>query len=428
MKLQFRPVSSHAELDALVASAPLPEPLQMAAWAKVKAGEWQAQRYGIYADGELVGAYQLLMRRLPVVPLRIAYSSRGPVFSKPVPPDYYVQVARHMERTARAHRAIVLHYDPPVRRCEGRELYRRLRARGYAHLGFHFDMREIQPRCAMMLELPGHAEDIEAALSKKLRQRIRRAAKRPFVISQVDSAGLAEFSALMQAMAKRQQIAMRGESYYRRILEAFGPNAEACVISLDRKATLDELEDTLRAQERELESATTSAERARSQAKQRAARRRIEQAERVIEKTKAARDELEGLTRDLLPLACSLIITCGKRAFYIYGASGNELRDYGAVYVLLADRMRHLVDSHGGPVLFDFGGVSGQTDASKDPDHGGLFEFKSKWGAEMVEFVGEFVKPTVPGIGHLFVHATRAYKKGRDLRHRLARHERKGER
>lgn len=413
--LTFHPDCSDAELDALVEASSTPEPLQMAAWAQVKADGWDSERFGIRLDGELVGACQVLFRRLGGQRLfTFAYSARGPVFCRDeVPARWYRQTYRHVERLARRRRALVLHVDPPVTRAAGRRLYRELREAGYAHRGFFTDMREIQPRASMMVTLPTDPEAIEGALPKKMRQHVRRALKRPFLYREVGASDLDDFMAVIDEMAQRQEIAMRGRDYFAQMLRAFEGRCEAHVAYLDVRAAREDAERSLASQTTQLERSRRSLA---SKWTQKAADG-VASMERGIARLQSQRDELaEGGDRPI-PLACSLVLYTGNRASYLYGGSSNSFRNYYAPYALIFTRMqqaaRRLPGDH---FVFDFGGVSGETDPSKDPRHGGLYTFKSAWGAEMIEYVGEFTKPVLPVLGHAFTPATLAYKQVREWR------------
>lgn len=412
-KLTFDPACSQAELDALVEASPTPELMQMGAWAQVKAADWDSFRFGIRSDGKLVGSCLVLLRRLGGRQLAsLAYTARGPVFNREnVPAQWYEQTYAYVRRRALAHRALVMHVDPPVERAKGRDLYRALRQAGFAHLGFHTDMREIQPRASMMLNVPGDPAAVVDTLPKKMRQHVRRASKRPVVYKTVGPDDLDDFMHVINEMAQRQDIAMRGRDYFATLLEAFGDRARAVVAYLDAEAVKRDLDRSEKQLLRQIQKLVSKA------GDEAVRQREIANCERGVERIAEQRTSLlEYAGGSMIPLACALIVNTGDRSAYLYGGSSNAFRNFLAPYALLYREMQREAEHRGADFVFDFGGVSGETDPDKDPKHGGLYTFKSAWGAEMLEYVGEFTKPVLPLLGHAFTPATAVYKKVRDMR------------
>lgn len=93
------------------------------------------------------------------------------------------------------------------------------------------------------------------------------------------------------------------------------------------------------------------------------------------------------------PLAGAISFRLGKRVWYVYGASSNQQRNLQAAH-LIQWEMICWAKSHGCHV-YDFRGVSGDLDP-KNPLYG-LFRFKEGFGAEMIEYVGEYDLPMSRG-------------------------------
>lgn len=110
-------------------------------------------------------------------------------------------------------------------------------------------------------------------------------------------------------------------------------------------------------------------------------------------------------------LAGVMVFRCGDTVWYLYGGT-----DYSA---------RRLMPSHAaqwaaiqwacasGCRVYDFRGVSGRLDPS-DP-HYGLYRFKKGFGAELVEYPGEFDRVYRPARYHAFRLAFRALRAARRL-------------
>ena len=86
------------------------------------------------------------------------------------------------------------------------------------------------------------------------------------------------------------------------------------------------------------------------------------------------------------PVAGVMVFRCGDTVWYLYGGTDYEARkvmpshaaQWAAIQWAIAEGCR----------IYDFRGVSGNLDPS-DP-HYGLYRFKKGFGAELVEYIGEF--------------------------------------
>lgn len=373
---------SAAEWDAFVEAHPAGDLLQLSAWAEAKKPGWQSARVGIYSEGRLCAGAQLLFRRLPLpgFSYTLCYAPRGPLVDLHNS-ELTDTCLTAIEAYARKHGALSLCFDPAILRSEWEaELLPRLGKRGYKHAGFSTEMNEIQPRCNMMLDLSRSLEERRSGYASSLRNKVNKAARTNYVRQRLDEGELGEFFTILQETGERDHIGVRNQGYYESLLKAFKLEGreDFHVLSLPRPDALAWLEEQLAKKPGD-------------------------------EALLAEKAYVEGYPKENIPLACSAVLYCGKHAYYLYGGSSNHLRKMYPVFGLLPPVMEDAI-AHG-CTIFDFGGVSGETDVSKDPRHGGLYTFKRQWGAELVEYVGEFEKPLRPLLHGLFRLALRLRKK-----------------
>ncbi|HHT36964.1 MAG: lipid II:glycine glycyltransferase FemX [Candidatus Wallacebacter cryptica] len=95
---------------------------------------------------------------------------------------------------------------------------------------------------------------------------------------------------------------------------------------------------------------------------------------------------------DNQPLGGAIAFCLGRRAWYVYGASSNTKRNLQASYALQWAMIRWAKGL--GCTTYDFRGVSG--DLNPDNPLYGLYRFKEGFGAQLVEYVGEFDLPLSP--------------------------------
>ena len=85
-------------------------PLQLWSWGQVKAGHgWKAERIFAYDDETIVGATQMLVRRLPLPFRAFAYIPRGPLFEKSIESEFFDKLATLARRD---HHALTLSIEP----------------------------------------------------------------------------------------------------------------------------------------------------------------------------------------------------------------------------------------------------------------------------------------------------------------------------
>ncbi len=86
------------------------------------------------------------------------------------------------------------------------------------------------------------------------------------------------------------------------------------------------------------------------------------------------------------PLSGAIAFRLGKRAWYVYGGSSNQKRNLQPNYAIQWEMIKWAKGS--GCQTFDFRGVSGNLDP-EGPLYG-LYRFKEGFGAQLIEYVGEY--------------------------------------
>lgn len=87
------------------------------------------------------------------------------------------------------------------------------------------------------------------------------------------------------------------------------------------------------------------------------------------------------------PLAAAIVVYCGSRATYLFGASSNTMRNFMAPaqlhWYIIQDAQR------GGYTEYDFWGVAPSPDDTGDDWHG-ITLFKKKFGGHQLNFIGAY--------------------------------------
>lgn len=134
-------------------------PLQLWAWGQVKAGHgWVAERVFAYDEDKIVGAAQLLVRRLPLPFRAFAYIPRGPLFEEAYKDEFLDKIAVLAKRD---HHAVALSIEP--------DLFAFERPADWVRA-----TNKILSAETILLDITRTESDLLADMAKKTRQYIRK--------------------------------------------------------------------------------------------------------------------------------------------------------------------------------------------------------------------------------------------------------------
>lgn len=325
--------------------------LQDPAWADVKAfWKWK----GIAAmneEGQLCGTLSVLLRLLPVG-FHIAYAPRGPVCDRN-DPEVMEALFTGLRELARQNRCLLTYLDPDE--PENNEVFRGI----MNHHGFlesHSDaFGGVQPQSVFRISLEGKDEEtLLSSFAQKTRYNIRLAQRRGVTVEQYPGESRVPEN-VMEAFDQLMRTTGERDHFLVRSREYF----ETLLRSLGNDAVLNMA-------------------------------------------------YLNGK-----PIAGSLAIFYGNKAWYLYGASANEHRGAMPNYLLQWTMLRDALQK--GCILYDFRGVPG-TGQPDDPLYG-LYRFKKGFSGEHTRFTGLFLYYHRPLLGRLVHRAQAVFRKQRQKHH-----------
>lgn len=134
-------------------------PLQLWAWGQVKVGHgWVAERVFACDEGVVVGAAQVLIRRLPAPFRSFAYVPRGPLYTDESKDEFLNKLAALAKRD---HRAVAISVEPDVMEFHKPESWVR-------------STNKILSAETILLDLKASESELLANVVKKTRQYIRK--------------------------------------------------------------------------------------------------------------------------------------------------------------------------------------------------------------------------------------------------------------
>ncbi|HSG17053.1 MAG TPA: peptidoglycan bridge formation glycyltransferase FemA/FemB family protein [Anaerolineae bacterium] len=335
----FRPEATADSWRQALNKLPNPHPLQSWAWGHFKARwGWQATPLQLQVhdrpDGrEPLAAAMLLKRQLPRTPFSVLYVPKGPILDYGDGALRRVALAQ-LEQIARFEKAIFVKIDPDVVLSWGLEDERRspVGAKFVAELkerGWRFSDDQIQFRNTVELDLTRSEEDLLAVMKQKTRYNIRLAGRKEVAVRLGTDDDFELIAAMYKTTAARDGFAVRPVEYY-----------------LDAWRTLYEA----------------------------------------------------GLAQPLVaefhgqPLAAVIVVCCGRRAIYMYGASTDIERRRMPNYLLQWEAMRWAKAQ--GIEVYDFWGAP--DDFVESDPLWGVWRFKAGFNGQVVRHIGAWDYPNRP--------------------------------
>ena len=318
--------------------------LQMPSWAEVKTF-WRWRGIAVYRKGLQVAAMGVLIRPLPLG-FSLLYAPRGPVCDRN-DGEIWKELMDGLKKLAKQVRAVALYMDPDEDADNTR-----FRSR-MAELGFSEKSDDgfgnIQPQHVFRLHLEGKDEnEIFQAFTQKTRYNI----------------GLSKRKGVsVRCYCGSERIPDFIIQNFQRLMETTGERDHFSVRSAEYfRILLTALQDDAKIFV------------AYSQGK---------------------------------PIAGAIEVFCGSKAWYLYGASANEMRNTMPNYLLQWTMIRQALER--GCKLYDFRGVPGNPGA----DHPlyGLYRFKKGFSGTYTKFTGMFIYTFRPLPAKVFQLARQARTK-----------------
>jgi peptidoglycan pentaglycine glycine transferase (the first glycine) len=337
------PITDEKTWSSTLFSLVPPHFLQSWQWGEHKrAHGWLAHRIAVQRDGEVIGAFQLLTRKISNHPrLTLGYTPRGPIAAKgtdlPAVLDALATVAARQG-------CFYVKADPDTEDEADMASAWREHAR---KLGWRYSPEQIQPRATGVTDLFSGDQDGEerllAGMAKQWRYNIRLGPKRGIKVSPVADNDFTQFYDVFKETGERQGFSVRSLDYYQEIANRFSHGDKTSA---------------------QLFLATSKHERS--------------------------------------PLAGAFVLSYGKRWWYFYGASSKRRRADMPTYALQWATQRWARD-HGGRT-YDWWGAPERPDNKRDSRYS-VWHFKKGFGPRHVLTVGAWDKPLRPALYYPYMTA-----------------------
>lgn len=334
------------EMDRFVRSHTNSHFLQASAWAQVKTF-WDWRGIIVWKEGKIAATVLVLIRPLPLG-FSLLYAPRGPVCDRN-DRTVWAELMDALKRLARQKHALLIHMDPDE--LDDNQDFRAL----MMQLGFHEKADDgfgnIQPQYVFRLPLKGRTqEEVFQSFCPKTRYNIGLALRKGVAVREYSGADPIPESIL--------------EDFYT-LMQTTGERDHFFIRGQDYfKGLMKALQNH----------------------------------------AKIYLAYLHGQ-----PIAGSIEVFCGNKAWYLYGASANEHRNAMPNYLLQWTMIQEAIARS--CELYDFRGVPGNV--SEDHPLYGLYRFKKGFNGNYTKFTGLFTYAFRPILSRLLELAMRIRRKSK---------------
>ena len=337
--------NEHKAFDAFIEKAVKGHFLQSYAWGNVKGlTNWLPLRLVIEEDGKIIAAISLLKRKLPFLGYSLFYTPRGPVINDIKDEKTMDFIWQAVAKLAKEHKAMILKIDPDISE-QNQEFVDYFQRAGFKRVGGSEGFEGTQPRFVFRLDISPSEDELLANMHNKTRYNLRLAVKKGVTIREASSKeDLDVFYQVLAETAKRDKFLIRNKQYFEIIWQEMVAKGKA-------KIFLGEFEGKV--------------------------------------------------------IAGTLLMLCGAKAWYLYGASSNAHRNVMPNYLI----QWHMIKwaKANGCTMYDFRGVPGEL--TEDNPLYGLYRFKKGFNGEFIGFIGEYDLVFVPFVYKLWNLAEPIYYK-----------------
>ena len=413
---------------------------QTSYWAELKK-DWKKKFIAGYDnDNNIVITATILLRKAPYINKYMGYNPRS--FTC----DYnnkklLIEFTEYLREFAKKNNISFITIDPDIHLkeneealSEGTEIKNFLKSLGYKNTDSK-NFEAIQPNFVFRLPLPteGNKMDIKKAVFKKFssktRYNIKVAEERGLSVEVYDKETLNEdvldrFHEIMVTTGKRDNFLVRHREYFKDMIDYLYPHCRLYMVKYSYENDFNRLSEKLNKQEEaktkainkieelkvKLDAETDEDKKSRIEKKLNDQDKRLKEAERQIEGFKKKISDIEPFKGQEIYLSGSIYLYYGNKAWYLYGASENILRDTMPNFAMQWSMICDSIDL--GCDVYDFRGVSG--DLNPENPLYGLYKFKKGFNGNFVEFIGEFDIVVDNGIYTLYKKAFPQFKKIRN--------------
>ncbi|MBI5975434.1 aminoacyltransferase [Staphylococcus canis] len=344
-----------------------------------------------------------LLTAVPVMKVfKYFYSNRGPVIdfeNKELVHFFFNELAKYIKK----YNALYLRIDPylPLQKrnhdgeiietYDNEWVFDKFKALGYEHEGFTIGFDPVrQIRFHSVLDLKDKtAKDVLNQMDSLRKRNTKKVRKNGVKVRFLGEDELYIFRQFMQDTTETKDFVDREDDFYYNRLKYYKDRVLVPLAYINFPEYIEELNSEGQQLQKEIDKAEKDIEKRPDNKKAHNKKQNLtQQLEANHEKVREAQ-QLQEKHGDELPISAGFFIINPFEVVYYAGGTANEFRHFAGSYAIQWEMIQYAID-HKIP-RYNFYGVSG--DFSENAEDAGVIKFKKGYNADVIEYVGDFVKP-----------------------------------
>ncbi len=430
MNYTFKEINSK-ELDDFSFNSPKGHIFQSSNWAIFK-NEWEHKSIlGFDENNNIILSCVILMRKIPMINSKIGYIPRGFVC------DYENEklvesFTEFLKQFSKQNKISFITIDPDIHLSEnnnqlenGLKISSMLESLGYIKNSSK-NFENIQPNFVFRLNLKNICENnskeelklnILKHFSSKARYNIKLGIERGLTVENYTFDTLPEeklkiFQELMDITGKRDNFIVRKEEYFHNMMKHLNPYCKLFLVKYSYEKDKNNIYHKINKCKSNIDNLNIKLIKLEESLKDIVDEKKLDKTNQKIESLKKElslnNSQIDSLENKLITISSyknkeiylsgAIYLYWGNKAWYLYGASHNVLRDTMPNFLMQYSMIKDSIDND--CKIYDFRGVSGDLDES-NPLYG-LYKFKKMFNGNFVEFIGEYTLVNNKGTFFMF--------------------------
>ncbi|WP_436946356.1 aminoacyltransferase [Staphylococcus xylosus] len=352
-------------------------------------------------DNEVIAA--CLLTAVPVMKFfKYFYTNRGPVIdfeNKELVHYFFNELSKYVKK----HNGLYLRVDPYLayqyRNHDGEVLenaghdwiFDKMKQLGYKHQGFltGFDSI-IQIRFHSVLDLVGKtAKDVLNGMDSLRKRNTKKVQKNGVKVRFLGEDELPIFRSFMEDTSETKDFDDRDDGFYYNRLRYYKDRVLVPLAYMDFNEYIEELQAEREVLSKDINKAVKDIEKRPENKK---AYNKKDNLEKQLIANQQKIDEAKTLQEkhgNELPISAAYFIINPYEVVYYAGGTSNEFRHFAGSYAIQWKMINYAIDHN--IDRYNFYGISGHF--TEDAEDAGVVKFKKGFNADVVEYVGDFIKP-----------------------------------
>ena len=352
-------------------------------------------------DNEVIAA--CLLTAVPVMKFfKYFYTNRGPVIdydNKELVHFFFNELSKYVKK----HHCLYLRVDPylpyqyrnhdgEITENAGNDwIFDKLSTLGFKHEGFHNGFDPIlQVRYHSVLNLKDKtAKDVLNDMDNLRKRNTKKVQKNGVKVKFLSEDELPIFRSFMEDTSESKEFLDRDDSYYYDRYKHFKDRVLVPLAYINFDEYLEELNNEKATLTKDLNKALKDIEKRPENKKSHNKKANLEQQLAANQQKIDEAQQLQAEHGNELPISAGYFFINPFEVVYYAGGTSNKYRHFAGSYAVQWTMINYALDH--GIDRYNFYGISG--DFSEDAEDAGVIKFKKGYNADVIEYVGDFIKP-----------------------------------